>query len=309
MIALCAIKVHQRPAEWSSALTETTPKKRKSIFRFVLTSGVLLAASSFVFGLQGMLYRSAYLSAFGVDAGQFPVEGGRLTLLVAFGWLEASTVVLEEMGAACAHLARQSWWVLVTVVLAMLALPLVIGWMQRLGSTARVESWWRPKWISQWKRGGDISQWPWQQRIIMAVVLWFASITLLPSILVVGAAMVLLFVIFSGFPFESVGTRKALEFCDSDPSKLALVSYRLPEESPLGQWGVLIECSADYCALINNKSVEVIRAEHVARILPGDTSDRHRYGAPDPSPHFCPDRFYKAHSTESGAEAIRKNNG
>lgn len=308
-MALRAIKKHQRSAERSSALTETTPKKRKSIFRFVLTSGVVLGVSSFVVGLQGMLYRSAYLSAFGVDAGQFPVEGGRLTLLVAFGWLEASMVVLEEMGAACLRLARESGWVLVTVVLTMLALPLIIGWIRRLGSKTHVKSWWRPKWINQWKRGGDMSQWPWQQRIIMAVVLWFASITLLPSILVVGAATVLLVVIFSGFPFESVGTRKALEFCDSDPSKLALVSYRLPEESPLGQWGVLIECSADYCALINNKSVEVIRAEHVARILPGATSDRHRYGAPDPTPRFCPDTFYKADSTKGGEEAIRKTNG
>lgn len=264
----------------------------ESMLRIAVTSGVALALFSFIFALQGMLYRNAYLSAFGLDSNQFPVEGGRLTVLVTFGWLEASSVVLERMGPAYFQIVQKSWLVLVVVALIMLMVPWAIRWIRARRANKTRENAQVPPGPSSWKRGADLMQWPWYQRLVMAAVLWFAATALLPSLLVVGAFLVLLLVLPIGMPFESVGARKAQEFCDTDPSKMTMVSYRLPGEAVSDEWGVMIECGADYCAVINRKSIEVIRAEHVSRILPGRTSNKARYEVPILTPAFCPDVFY-----------------
>ncbi|MBH1462811.1 MULTISPECIES: hypothetical protein [Stenotrophomonas] len=258
--------------------------------RFAVTSGIFLAIATAVLSLQGSLYRSAYLGTFGIDPLQFPIDSGGLELMIAHGWVGFSATVLENIGPGLFSMARETWWVLLLIVVMALSAPLWGTQFRKSPVSAATEPTGRLSALAEQIRATlrrPPMAWPWYGRLLGAVVMWIAGPVTIALALVMIAVVALFGLMMVAGPFESVGERSALQFCAKDPGSIAWAEYQSagagePIQAPL------IECGGTYCAVIPERHVEVLLASRLIRVVPGAVIDSTKVDAARAGASFCP---------------------
>ncbi len=230
-----------------------------SVFSGGLGSTALIAV---VLSLQGLCYRYSYLSSFGLESRQFPLDASGLQYLILHGWALFVSKIFEGMTNAYVSMVSKTWWLAVVMVVVAVLFPLLVKK--------------KPAASQQCADGVSLKEWlraasreaPWYVRSAFAVLYFLMSVSVMPALLIALSVVFAWAILIAIAPFESIGRDQYRAFCNTAADAQTWMTYRLPGED-VARAGVVIECGSQYCAVIRDRRVEVVLSERMIEMVAG----------------------------------------
>lgn len=279
----------------ADATNEPSNNKRKdSFFNVVLTSGVVIAFVAWVFQMQGMTYRAAYLRYFGLDYNDFPASTVDLQWLALHGWMRISVRWLEGVGAAMLKVMLNPG-IAVFVILLFVFWAFLFFWRYRFSLRS----------VFSERLSSRLDSFPagifWLGRrckevLIVAAGVVFAcsAVPVLLSIVLLASVLIVLWLIV---PFENVGRDAAQEVCASGLQSLNRL--HLSGESGVSGEVRQLECSTERCAVIHDGELWVIPRDLVVAAEVVHEKAEGSQAADNSSTDFC--RSWQREATPESA--------
>jgi hypothetical protein len=208
------------------------------------------------FYAQGRAYYEGYLDYFGLSSSQFPVSTTDAYWEALKGWMLLVSKGVPAVWSAYPQYLKTMWQPMLAV-LAMLALLWLagrLGWRNRLRVRQQVNETKTKFSARHLALAGS------------AMLVWILSVPLL-----VMAAMfaIALFIVGLIAPFDGLGHVGAQRSCETEASRVPLVHFVGDDRLGANGKGLpparLLQCGADFCALIRDGEAFVISRQSVQR--------------------------------------------